>query len=71
MNAGLVGQQEGAESSASDTTLSAQQFYQHDPLLVLLKDRLHLNDLWIIAGVMVLPGGVFLSWWLGRASKEM
>ena|SRR5438876_8128221 len=68
MDAGLVNQQKGAENSASDTTLSAQQFYQHDPLLVLLKDKLHLNDLWIIAGVMVLPGVVFLFCWLWWAS---
>lgn len=64
MGAGLVDQQKGDESSANDTILSARQFYQHDPLFVLLKDKLHLNDLWIIAGVMVLPGGVFLFWWL-------
>jgi hypothetical protein len=69
MDANLVDQQKGAESSVSGTTLSAQQFYQHDPLLVLLKDTLRLHDLWISAGVMVLPGGVFLFWWLWWASK--
>lgn len=69
MDAGLVNQQQGAESSASGTILSAQQLYQHDPLLVLLKDKWCLNDFWVIAGVMVLPGGVFLFWWLGWASK--
>ncbi len=63
MDSGLVDQQKGAESSASGTTLSAQQFYQHDPLLVLLKDTWHLNDFWVIAGVMVPPGGVYLLWW--------
>jgi len=62
--ADLEDQQKGAESSADGTTLSAQQFYQHDPLLVLLKDTLRLNDLWIIIGVMALPGGVFLFGWL-------
>jgi hypothetical protein len=53
MDAGLVDKQQSAESSTNDTTLSAQQFYQHDPLLVLLKDKLRLNDLWIITGAIV------------------
>ena len=47
MDAGLINQQKGAESSTSDATLSAQQFYQHDPLLMMLKDKLRLNDFWI------------------------
>ena len=64
MDAGLINQQKGAESSTSDATLSAQQFYQHDPLLMMLKDKLRLNDFWIIAGVMLFPAGVFLSGWL-------
>ena len=64
MDAGLINQQKGAESSASSATLSAQQFYQHDPLLMMLKDKLRLNDFWIIAGVMLFPAGVFLSGWL-------
>jgi hypothetical protein len=29
-----------------------RQFYLYDPLLVLLKDKFRLNDLWIIAGVI-------------------
>ena len=69
MDAGLVDQQKGADKSANDAILSAWQFYQHDPLLILLKNKLHLNDIWIIAGVMVLPGGVFLFWWLLWVSK--
>src|SRR5260370_20651248 len=63
MDSGLVDQQKSAESSTSGTTLSAQQFYQHDPLLVLLKDTWHLNDFWVIAGVMVPPGAVYVLWW--------
>jgi len=63
MDSGLVDQQKDAGSSASGTTLSAQQFYQHDPLLVLLKDKWHLNDFWVIAGVMVPPGAVYVLWW--------
>jgi hypothetical protein len=69
MDAASVEQQTEAKSQTNHTTISAQQFYQQDPLLVLLKDRLHLNDLWIIAGSMVLPGGLFLTWWLGWASQ--
>jgi len=63
MDAGLGNQQHGAECSASGTTLSAKQLYQHDPLLVLLKDTWQLNDFWVIVGVIVPPGGVFLLWW--------
>ena len=69
MDTTMVDQQKGAESPTNTTTLSAQQFYQHDPLLVLLKDKLRLHDLWIIVGAMLLPGGVFLFWWLWWASK--
>jgi len=65
-----VDKQKDAESPLGDTTLSAQAFYQHDPLFVLLKDTLHLKDIWIIAGVMLLPGGVFLSGWFSWISKE-
>jgi hypothetical protein len=40
-----------------DTTLSVQQLYEHDPLLVLLRDRLRLSNGWIIAGAALLAGG--------------
>lgn len=40
-----------------DTTLSAQQLYKHDPLLVLLRDRLRLSNGWIIVGAALLAGG--------------
>ncbi|HTK09414.1 MAG TPA: hypothetical protein VL485_19745, partial [Ktedonobacteraceae bacterium] len=60
----MIDQQKEAENAAQDQLLTARQLYQHDPLLVLLKDRWHLSTLWISAGVIVLPGGVFLSWWL-------
>jgi hypothetical protein len=63
MDTDLENQQQGAESSASGTTLSAQQLYQHDPLLVLLKDTWRLNDFWVIAGVIVPPGAVYVLWW--------
>src|SRR5436305_14393621 len=64
MDADLENQQDCAERSASGTTLSAQQLYQHDPLLVLLKDKWQLNDFWVIVGVIVPPGGIYLLWWV-------
>ncbi len=64
MDAVSINQQQDTGSSANDTTLSAQQLYQHDPLLVLLKDKWRLNDFWVIAAVVVPPGIVFLLWWL-------
>lgn len=69
MDADAVEQQIETKSQTNNTAISVRQFYQHDPLLVLLKATLHLNDLWIIAGAMVLPGGLFLGWWLGWASQ--
>jgi hypothetical protein len=69
MDADLLDQQKDAKSSARDTTLLAQQFYQHDPLLVLLKDKLHLHDFLILAGAVVLVGGVYLSGWFLWTSK--
>ena len=40
-----------------DTTLSVQQLYKHDPLLVLLRDRLRLSNGWIVVGAALLAGG--------------
>lgn len=69
MDASLVDPQTQTGSSADYTALSSQMLYQHDPLFVLLKDKLHLNNLWIVTGAIVLPGGVFLIWWLTWADK--
>ncbi len=63
MDTGLSAQQKGLESAVISTTLSAEQFYRHDPLLILLKDKWHLNNFWVIAEVMVFPAGVYLLWW--------
>ncbi len=63
----MIDQQKEAKNAVWDQPLTAQRLYQHDPLLVLLKDRCHLNTFWICAGVIVLPGSVFLFWWLGWA----
>jgi hypothetical protein len=40
-----------------DTTLLTQQLYEHDPLLVLLRDKLRLSNGWIIVGAALLAGG--------------
>src|SRR5437879_273604 len=69
MDVDPIERQDGAENLARDSALSAQQLYQHDPLLVLLKDKLQLSELWICVGVIAPPGCVFLFWWLGWASK--
>jgi hypothetical protein len=63
MDTGLPIQPENTTSSEAGTMLSPQQFYRHDPLLVLLKDKLRLNDFSLIACVAGLPALVFLSWW--------
>ncbi len=63
MDTGLPTQQKGLDSAVISTTLSAEQFYRHDPLLMLLKNKWRLNDFWVIAGVMLLPGAVYLLWW--------
>ncbi|GCE06774.1 hypothetical protein [Dictyobacter aurantiacus] len=47
-----------------DTTLSARQIYLHDPLLFLLKDRLHLSNLRISVGALLPPGFIYLLWWM-------
>lgn len=60
----MIDQQKEAKKAVWEQPLTAQQLYQHDPLLVLLKDRCHLNTLWICASIVVLPGSVFLFWWL-------
>src|SRR5947209_14356963 len=57
-------QPRSSESALIDTTLSAQQFYQHDPLLMLLKGKWRLNDLAIVVAGMVLAGGLYSVWWL-------
>ncbi len=63
----MIDQQKEIKDAVEDQLLTARQLYQHDPLLMLLKDRWHLNTFWICAGVVLLPGGVFLFWWLGWA----
>lgn len=57
------------ESQSKNAILSARQFYCNDPLLVLLKEKLHLNDFWISAGALLFPGMVFLCWWLLWADR--
>ena len=68
----LVNPQQEAEGLTGGPLVSARQFYQHDPLLVLLKDKWGLRTLWILLGAMVLAGGAFLTWglWIGHISAS-
>lgn len=43
-----------------ETQLSPEQFYRHDPLLVLVRDRLHIGAGWGVAGIALLSGAVLL-----------
>ncbi|GHO81871.1 hypothetical protein KSD_96420 [Ktedonobacter sp. SOSP1-85] len=69
MEANAVEPQKESVQSIVNTTLSARQLYRHDPLLFLLKERLHLRNLWMSVGAMLLPGIVYLVWWLLWGSK--
>ena len=56
MDAETTSQNESEKSEVDSTLLSSRALYQHDPLLVLLKDKLHLGTLWIVVGGFVLIG---------------
>ena len=58
MAAGLSFQKESSGSGDISTTLIAEELYQRDPLLVLLKHILRLNNLLITIGVILLTGAV-------------
>lgn len=64
MDVEVIELQKDSVQLTKDTTLSAKEFYQHDPLLLLLKEKLHLNNLWISAGTVLLPGIIYLIWGL-------
>jgi hypothetical protein len=59
MEAETSTRKEAAQSEGDRTLLSAQSLYQHDPLLVLLKDKLHLATVWIVVGGFVVVGFCF------------
>jgi hypothetical protein len=48
-------------SDVTGKTLPVAKLYHHDPLLVLLKDRLHLNEVWIILGSAFFTGFVLIG----------
>ena len=48
-------------SDVTGKTLPVDKLYQHDPLLVLLKDRLHLNEVWSILGIAFFTGIVLIG----------
>jgi hypothetical protein len=45
----------------TETHLSPQHFYRHDPLLVLVRDRLHLGAGWSAVGTALLTAAVLLG----------
>jgi hypothetical protein len=53
-----------AQAVSSEVTgkiLPVEKLYQHDPLLVLLRDRLHLNEIWSILGIAFFTGIVLIG----------
>jgi hypothetical protein len=56
-------------STQQDMLIDAKQFYQHDPLFMLLKERWHLHDGWILLGGSILPTIAYSVWriWLSFA----
>jgi hypothetical protein len=49
------------KDSHLSTTLTPQHFYRHDPLLILLWNRLGLTNGWIIVGAAVITGGIIFG----------
>lgn len=68
MDTDTVASQMDAQT-ATNTSVSARQLYQHDPFLALLKDRFRLSNLWISIGSMAFPAVVFSIWWLTWVSR--
>lgn len=60
MDAASVTTQAGS-SDVTSKTLPVEKLYQHDPLLVLLKDRLRLNEIWSILGIALFTGIVLIG----------
>ena len=58
MDAEATSQKAPEKSEVDSTILSSRSLYQHDPLLVLLKDKLQLGTFWIVVGGFFL-GGLF------------
>jgi hypothetical protein len=57
MQAGFSIQDENVNSSLGRDRIKPEEFYRHDPVLVLLKDKLRLNTSWIILGSIALLVG--------------
>lgn len=56
MDAEIPIQSEPQKRMVDSTIISSRSLYQHDPLLVLLKDKLQLSTLWIVVGGFFLGG---------------
>src|SRR5215469_2979546 len=52
---------QAVSSEVTGKVLPMEKLYQHDPLLVLLKDRLHLNEVWSILGIAFFTGIVLIG----------
>jgi hypothetical protein len=52
-------QQEAINHVSGGNILDARSLYQHDPVYVILRDKLHLND-YIIAGIAIITSVVIL-----------
>ncbi len=60
----MIEQQKEVKNAVLDGMLTARQLYHHDLLLMVLKDKCHLNTLGLCVGSILLPGVVFFFWWL-------
>src|SRR5260370_25496025 len=58
---GGSGKNQVGSSDVTGKTLPVEKLYQHDPLLVPLKDRLHLNEVWSILGIALFTGIVLIG----------
>src|SRR5262249_51735328 len=52
---------QAVSSEVTGKILPMEKLYQHDPLLMLLKDRLHLNEIWSILGIAFFTGIVLIG----------
>jgi hypothetical protein len=59
----MIEQQKEEKNIQRDKLLTASKLYQHDFLLVLLKDKCRLNVFGVCAGSAMLPGILFFCWW--------
>jgi hypothetical protein len=59
MEAEISLHQQNTDSEVASTNLTPQQLYQHDPILILLKNKVHLNTFWFFTASILLSVGCF------------